>query len=128
MELTDSQKKLIESAIHRFGVTGLARELGVSRYVFYEIRRRGRGLTPDKLEKIQQLMLSKAKEMPGNAPGVAIETPPSETALERQLIAEWTLRLSKDELAKVIAFIAEIKASRPGNSYNKLTATGGETA
>lgn len=120
MVLTDKQKELIELALKRFGVTGLSRELGVSRYVFYEIRRRGRGLTPDKLEKIQQLMLSKAREMPGNAPSVALEPPQadtrSDTAVERQLIAEWTLGLSKDELAKVIAFIAEIKANRPANS------------
>ena len=116
MNLSDSQKKLIESAINHFGVTGLARELGVTRYVFYDIQRRGRGLTPDKLEKIQQLMLSKAREMPINAPSAALEATQadtrSDTAVERQLIAEWTLGLSKDELAKVIAFIAELKAQR----------------
>ena len=120
MTLTDEQLELIEAALQRYGVTGLARKIGATRSTFYEIRRRGRGLTPDKLEKIQQLMLSKAKEMPGNAPSVALEPPQgqtrSDTAVERQLIAEWTLGLSKDELMKVIAFIAEIKANRPANS------------
>lgn len=118
MVLTDKQKELIELALKRFGVTGLSRELGVTRYVFYEIRRRGRGLTPDKLEKIQQLMLSKSKEMPGNAPSVAIEPPQgqtrSDTAEELQLLVKWLQGLSKDELAKVIAFVAGLRERRNG--------------
>lgn len=116
MNLSDSQKKLIESAIHQFGVTGLARELGVTRYVFYDIQRRGRGLTPDKLEKIQQLMLSKAKEMPGNGPSVATEPTQgitrSDTAEELQLLVKWLQGLNKSELAKVITFVAGLRERR----------------
>lgn len=112
MELTDSQKKLIESAIHRFGVTGLARELGVTRYVFYDIQRRGRGLTPDKLEKIQQLMLSKAKEMPGNAPGVAIEPTQGQISSDAgllRLLSQELPKLSETNLAKVYRYVVELQ-------------------
>ena len=116
MTLTDEQLELIEAALQRYGVTGLARKIGATRSTFYEIRRRGRGLTPDKLEKIQQLMLSKAREMPGNAPSVAIEATQadtrSDTAEELQLLSKWLQGLNKSELAKVIAFVAGLREQR----------------
>lgn len=116
MTLTDEQLELIEAALQRYGVTGLARKIGATRSTFYEIRRRGRGLTPDKLEKIQQLMLSKAREMSGNAPSVAMEATQadtrSDTAEELQLLSKWLQGLSKDELAKVIAFVAGLRERR----------------
>ena len=112
MTLTDEQLELIESALQRFGVTGLARKIGATRSTFYEIRRRGRGLTPDKLEKIQQLMLSKAKEMPGNAPGVAIEPTQgqisSDAGLLRLLYQELP-KLSETNLAKVYRYVIELQ-------------------
>ena len=107
MTLTDEQLELIEAALQRYGVTGLARKIGATRSTFYEIRRRGRGLTPDKLEKIQQLMLSKAREMPGNGPSAALEPPQAptrrDTAEELQLL-----------VAKVIAFVAGLR-EKQGN-------------
>ena len=106
MELTDQQKKLIETAVERFGVTGLARQLGVTRYVFYDISRRGRGLTPDKLERIKQLMQPDKMQQTAPAP---IE---SNVSAERQLIAAWLQELSRDELTRVIAFIADIREKR----------------
>ena len=118
MTLTDEQLKLIEAALQRYGVTGLARKIGATRSTFYEIRRRGRGLTPDKLEKIQQLMLSKAREMPGNGPSVAMEATQadtrSDTAEELQLLVKWLQGLNKSELAKVIAFVAGLREQRNG--------------
>lgn len=120
MNLSDEQLQLIHSAMERYGTTGLARELGLSRHSLYRAIQRKSGLNHITLQAIQQLMLSKAREMPGNGPSAALEATQeqtrSDTAVERQLIAEWTLGLSKDELMKVIAFIAEIKANRPANS------------
>ena len=105
MELTDQQKKLIETAVSRYGVTGLARHLGVTRYVFYDNSRRGRGLTPDKLERIKQLMQPEIQQT-SSAP---IE---SDAPAERQLIVAWLQDLSRDELTRVIAFIADIREKR----------------
>ena len=106
MELTIDQKNLIETAIKRYGVTGLARELGVTRYVFYDLQRRGRGLTPDKFEQIRQLMQPDKMQQTAPAP---IE---SNVSAERQLIAAWLQELSRDELTRVIAFIADIREKR----------------
>ena len=106
MVLTDEQKSLIESAIMRYGVTGLARKIGATRSTFYEIRRRGRGLTPDKFEQIRQLMQPDKIQQTAPAP---IE---SNVSAERQLIAAWLQELSRDELTRVIAFIADIREKR----------------
>lgn len=116
MTLSDEQLQLIHSAMERYGTTGLARELGLSRHSLYRAIQRKSGLNHVTLQAIQQLMLSKAREMPGNGPSVAMEATQadtrSDTAVERQLIAEWTLGLSKDELMKVIAFIAGLREQR----------------
>lgn len=115
MELTSDQKNLIETAIKRYGVTGLARELGVTRYVFYDLQRRGRGLTPDKFEQIRQLMQPQATQMTAGAPSASIAptqpSGPSDTAAELQLLSTWLQGLSKTNLIKVIEFVAELKRS-----------------
>jgi hypothetical protein len=112
----------LQAAAARFGKRGLAKRLNISEAALYLALRERRGLRPDYMETIDSLLQSGGKsiEMSGNASSVALEPPQdqtrSDTAVERQLIAEWTLGLSKDELMKVIAFIAEIKANRPANS------------
>lgn len=110
----------LQAAAARFGKRGLAKRLHISEAALYLALREHRGLRPDYMETIDYLLQSsdKSVEMPGNGPSAALEQPQaqirSDTAVERQLIAEWTLELSKDELAKVIAFIAELKAQRNG--------------
>jgi hypothetical protein len=115
MILSDEQKALIESALVRYGVTGLARKIGATRSTFYEIRRRGRGLTPDKFEQIRQLMQPQATQTAASGPSVAIAPPqlssPSDTAAELQLLSTWLQGLSKTNLIKVIEFVAELKRS-----------------
>ena len=117
MQLSDVQLQMLETACNRLGKAELARRLGITRQAIYDVIKRKSGLNPVTLLKIQELLIeTKPREMPENAPSVAIEPPQgqtrSDTAVERQLIAEWTLGLSKDELMKVIAFIAELKAQR----------------
>lgn len=110
----------LQAAAARYGKRGLAKRLHISEAALYLALRERRGLRPDYMETIDSLLQSsdKSVEMPGNGPSVAIEPPQgitrSDTAVERQLIAEWTLGLSKDELAKVIAFIAGLRERRNG--------------
>lgn len=118
MNLSDEQLQLIHSAMECYGTTGLARELGLSRHSLYRAIQRKSGLNHVTLQAIQQLMLAKSREMPGNAPSVAIEPPQgqtrSDTAAECQLLSTWLQELSKDELIKVIAFVAGLREQRNG--------------
>lgn len=116
MNLSDEQLQLIHSAMERYGTTGLARKLGLSRHSLYRAIQRKSGLNHITLQAIQQLMLSKSKEIPGNVPSVAMEATQadtrSDTAVERQLLTTWLQELSKDELIKVIAFVAGLREQR----------------
>ena len=108
----------LQAAAARFGKRGLAKRLNISEAALYLALRERRGLRPDYMETIDSLLQSSNKsiEMPGNAPGVAIEPPQgqtrSDTAAELQLLNTWLQELSKDELMKVIAFIAGLRERR----------------
>ena len=112
MNLSDEQLQLIHSAMERYGTTGLARKLGISRHSLYRAIQRKSGLNHLTLQAIQALMLSKAKEMPGNAPGVAIEPTQgqisSDAGLLRLLYQELP-KLSETNLAKVYRYVIELQ-------------------
>ena len=113
MNLSDEQLQLIHSAMERYGTTGLARKLGISRHSLYSAIQRKSGLNHLTLQAIQQLMLAKSKEMPGNAPSVAIEPPQGQTSsdtagLLRLLYTELP-KLSETNLAKVYRYVVELQ-------------------
>ena len=114
MILDDTNIKILEKAVERLGVTRLCATLGISNSAYYIALKRGRGFTPDVWCKIVEI--AKAKEMPGNGPSVALEPPQgitrSDTAAECQLLSTWLQELSKDELIKVIAFVAGLRERR----------------
>lgn len=115
MILSDEQKTLIESALVRYGVTGLARKIGATRSTFYEIRRRGRGLTPDKFEQIRQLMQPQAAQTAASAPNVAIApVQPSipDTAEIDRLLAIELHKLSIEDKRKVYRYVVELQIKR----------------
>lgn len=110
----------LQAAAARYGKRGLAKRLHISEAALYLALRERRGLRPDYMETIDSLLQSsdKSVEMPGNAPSVAMETTQattrSDTAVERQLLTTWLQELSKDELIKVIAFVAGLREQRNG--------------
>ena len=114
MQLSAVQLQMLETACNRLGKVELARRLGITRQAIYDVLKRKSGLNPVALLKIQELLLeTKSREMPGNAPSVAIEATQgqtrSDTAEELQLLSKWLQGLNKSELAKVIAFVAGCK-------------------
>lgn len=119
MQLSDVQLQILETACNRLGKAELARRLGITRQAIYDVIKRKSGLNPVTLLKIQELLIeTKAREMPGNASSVALEPPQgitrSDTAAECQLLSTWLQELSKDELIKVIAFVAGLREQRNG--------------
>ena len=110
----------LQAAATRFGKRGLAKRLNISEAALYLALRERRGLRPDYMEAIDSLLQSgdKSIEIPGNGPSVALEPPQgitrSDTAAECQLLSTWLQELSKDELIKVIAFVAGLREQRNG--------------
>ncbi len=126
MVLSDSQLETLKTAVDRYGVTTVRNFFGITQPSLYNAIHRKNGMSSKNLLKLEELRIamlnnrlpSGMQGINSNAPSVAMGPPQadirSDTAVERQLIAEWTLGLSKDELMKVIAFIAELKAQRNG--------------
>ena len=124
MVLSDSQLETLKTAVDRYGVTTVRNFFGITQQSLYNAIHRKNGMSSKNLLKLEELRIamlnnrlpSGMQGINSNAPSVAMEATQadtrSDTAVERQLIAEWTLGLSKDELMKVIAFIAELKAQR----------------
>lgn len=126
MVLSDSQLETLKTAVDRYGVTTVRNFFGITQPSLYNAIHRKNGMNSKNLLKLEELRIAMLNNrlpagMQGinsSGPSVAIEPPQgqtrSDTAVERQLIAEWTLGLSKDELAKVIAFIAGLREQRNG--------------
>lgn len=124
MVLSDSQLETLKTAVDRYGVAMVREFFGITQPSLYNALHRKNGMHSKNLLKLEELRIamlnnrlpSGMQRINSNGPSVAVETTQadtrSDTAVERQLIAEWTLDLSKDELMKVIAFIAELKAQR----------------
>ena len=126
MVLSDSQLETLKTAVDRYGVTTVRNFFGITQQSLYNAIHRKNGMHSKNLLKLEELRIamlnnrlpSGMQRSDSNGPSAALEQPQgstrSDTAVERQLIAEWTLGLSKDECTKVIAFIAELKAQRNG--------------
>ena len=124
MVLSDSQLETLKTAVDRYGVTTVRNFFGITQQSLYNAIHRKNGMHSKNLLKLEELRIAMLnnrlpagmQRINSNAPSVALEATQadtrSDTAVERQLIAEWTLGLSKNELMKVIAFIAELKAQR----------------
>lgn len=120
MQLSDVQLQMLETACNRLGKVELARRLGITRQAIYDVLKRKSGLNPVALLKIQELLIeTKSREMPGNGPSASMETTQadtrSDTAEELQLLSKWLQGLSKDELAKVIAFVVGLREKQGNN-------------
>ena len=104
----------LQTAAARFGKRGLAKRINISEAALYLALREHRGLRPDYMESIDALLQSSSKstEMPGNAPGVAIEPTQgqisSDAGLLRLLYQELP-KLSETNLAKVYRYVIELQ-------------------
>ena len=124
MKISDSQLETLEKAIQAYGKELVREYFGVTQQTIRNLQTGRYGLSSKNLLKLEELRIAMLNNrlpagMQGinsNGPSVAMEATQadnrSDTAVERQLIAEWTLGLSKDELAKVIAFIAGLREQR----------------
>ena len=114
MQLSAVQLQMLETACNRLGKVELARRLGITRQAIYDVLKRKSGLNPVALLKIQELLLeTKSREMPGNAPSVAIEATQGQTrsdtaGLLRLLYTELP-KLSETNLAKVYRYVVELQ-------------------
>ena len=126
MVLSDSQLETLKTAVDRYGVTTVRNFFGITQPSLYNAIHRKNGMSSKNLLKLEELRIamlnnrlpSGMQGINSNGPSAALEATQadtrSDTAVERQLIAEWTLELSKDELMKVIAFIAGLREQRNG--------------
>lgn len=96
----------LQAACEQFGKRGLAKRINISEAALYLALREKRGLRPDYMDNIDQLLHTNTP----NDSAVPIES--SDVSAERQLIAAWLQELSRDELTRVIAFIADIREKR----------------
>ena len=105
MKLQDDQIKTLETAIARYGKAYVREFFGITQAALYGATHGLQGLKSANLVKLEQLKA----QMVVNDSSAPIE---SDVSAERQLIAAWLQELSRDELTKVIAFIAEIRAGK----------------
>lgn len=109
MKLQDDQIKTLEIAIARYGKAYVREFFGITQAALYGATHGLQGLKSANLVKLDQLKAQMAAK-DSSAP---LE---SDVSAERQLIAAWLQELSRDELTRVIAFIAEIRAGKAGES------------
>ena len=95
----------LQAACEQFGKRGLAKRINISEAALYLALREKRGLRPDYMDNIEQLL----HQNTANDSSAPIE---SNVSAERQLIHSWLRELSRDELTRVIAFIADIREKR----------------
>lgn len=126
MKISDSQLETLEKAIQAYGKELVRAYFGVTQQTIRNLQTGRYGLSSKNLLKLEELRIamlnnrlpSGMQRIDSNGPSVAMEATQadtrSDTAVERQLIAEWTLGLSKGELMKVIAFIAGLR-EKQGN-------------
>ena len=126
MVLSDSQLETLKTAVDRYGVTTVRNFFGITQQSLYNAIHRKNGMHSKNLLKLEELRIAMLNNrlpagMQGinsNDPSVAMEATQadtrSDTAVERQLLNTWLQELSKDELIKVIAFVAGLREQRNG--------------
>ena len=124
MVLSDSQLETLKTAVDRYGVTTVRNFFGITQPSLYNAIHRKNGMSSKNLLKLEELRIAMLNNrlpagMQGinsNGPSVALEPPQgitrSDTAAECQLLTTWLQELSKDELIKVIAFVAGLRERR----------------
>ena len=126
MVLSDSQLETLKTAVDRYGVTTVRDFFGITQQSLYNAIHRKNGMSSKNLLKLEELRIamlnnrlpSGMQRINSNAPSVAMEATQgitrSDTAAECQLLSTWLQELSKDELIKVIAFVAGLREQRNG--------------
>lgn len=124
MKISDSQLETLEKAIQAYGKELVRAYFGVTQQTIRNLQTGRYGLSSKNLLKLEELRIamlnnrlpSGMQGINSNGPSVAIEPPQgqarSDTAVERQLLTTWLQELSKDELIKVIAFVAGLREQR----------------
>lgn len=124
MKISDSQLETLEKAIQAYGKELVRAYFGVTQQTIRNLQTGRYGLSSKNLLKLEELRIamlnnrlpSGMQRIDSNGPGVAMEATQgitrSDTAEELQLLVKWLQGLSKDELAKVIAFVAGLRGQR----------------
>lgn len=126
MKISDSQLETLEKAIQAYGKELVRAYFGVTQQTIRNLQTGRYGLSSKNLLKLEELRIamlnnrlpSGMQGINSNGPSVALEPPQgitrSDTAAELQLLNTWLQELSKDELIKVIAFVAGLREQRNG--------------
>ena len=126
MILSDSQLETLKTAVDRYGIAKVREFFGITQPSLYNAIHRKNGMSSKNLLKLEELRIamlnnrlpSGMQGINSNGPSAAIEPPQadtrSDTAAECQLLSTWLQELSKDELVKVIAFVAGLREQRNG--------------
>lgn len=116
MELSEKDLELLQNAMRRFGATGLARKLNISRNSLYSAIQRKSGLNHLTLQVIAELMQSQVTQTAASAPSVAIapvqSSSPSDTAEIDRLLAIELHKLSIEDKRKVYRYVVELQVKR----------------
>lgn len=119
MELSEKDLELLQNAMRRFGVTGLARKLNISRNSLYSAIQRKSGLNHLTLQVIAELMQPQAAQTAASVPSVASvaiapvqSSSPSDTAEIDRLLAIELHKLSIEDKRKVYRYVVELQVKR----------------